>query len=217
MYLPYQQQEFFSPDWLTVRTADDPMRLAEIIRQQIWAVDKEQPVVGARPLEDLVDENLASRKIQASLLGGFAGLALVLATLGIYAVLSFAVTQRTQEIGIRVALGAHRSDVLRMVLSQGLRLFLIGAVLGLVGALALSRTLEHLLYGVSASDPISITTVILLLGAFTLLACYVPARRATRVDPLVALRYDIETHSSSQERYSAEPSLIASAINSGTS
>src|SRR5260370_38879197 len=120
MYPPYQQQEFFSPDWLTVRTADDPMRLAEIIRQQIWAVDKEQPVVGARPLEDLVDENLPSRKIQASLLGGFAALALVLPTLWIYAVLSFAVTQRTQEIGIRVALGAHRSDVLRMVLSQGL-------------------------------------------------------------------------------------------------
>jgi len=190
MYLPYQQQEFFSPDWLTVRTADDPMRLAEIVRQQIWAVDKEQPVVGTRPLEDLVDENLASRKIQASLLGGFAGLALVLATLGIYAVLSFAVTQRTQEIGIRVALGAHQSDVLRLVLSQGLRLFLIGAVLGLVGALALSRTLEHLLYGVSASDPISITTVIVLLGAVILLACYVPARRATRVDPLVALRYE---------------------------
>ena len=190
MYLPYQQQEFFSPDWLTVQTEGDPMRLAEIVRREIWAVDKQQLVVGARPLEDLVDENLASRKIQASLLGGFAGLALVLATLGIYAVLSFAVTQRTQEIGIRVALGAHRRDVLRMVLSQGLRLFLIGAVLGLVAALALSQTLEHLLYGVSASDPISFAGVIVLLGAVTLLACYVPARRATRVDPLVALRYE---------------------------
>src|SRR6266446_1408372 len=190
MYLPYQQQEFFSPDWLTVQTEGDPMRLAEIVRREIWAVDKQQLVVGARPLEDLVNENLASRKIQASLLGGFAGLALVLATLGIYAVLSFAVTQRTQEIGIRVALGAHRRDVLRMVLSQGLRLFLIGAVLGLVAALALSQTLEHLLYGVSASDPISFAGVIVLLGAVTLLACYVPARRATRVDPLVALRYE---------------------------
>src|SRR5439155_13245399 len=155
-----------------VRTAGNPMHLAESIRQEIWAVDKEQPVVGARPLDDLVDENLSSRKIQASLLGGFAGLALVLATLGIYAVLSFAVTQRTQEIGIRVALGAHRSDVLRMVLSQGIRLFLIGTALGLVAALALSRTLGHLLYGISANDPISFAGVIVLLGAVTLLACY---------------------------------------------
>ena len=190
MYLPYQQQDFFSPDWLTVRTAGDPMPLAEIIRQEIWAVDKEQPVVGVMPLEDLVDENLAPRKIQASLLGAFAGLALVLATLGIYAVLSFAVTQRTQEIGVRIALGAHRRDVLRMVLSHGLKLFLMGAVLGLGAALALSRTLGHLLYGVNASDPLSFAAVIVLLGGVTLLACYIPARRATSVDPLVALRYE---------------------------
>jgi predicted permease len=190
MYLPYQQQNFFSPDWLAVRTSGDPMHLAETIRQEIWAVDKEQPVAGMTLLEDLVDENLAPRRIQASLLGGFAGLALLLATLGIYAVLSFAVTQRTQEIGIRVALGAHRRDVLRMVLSHGLKLFLVGAVLGLVAALMLSRTLEHLLYGVSASDPISFAAVIFLLGGVTLLACYIPARRATRVDPLVALRYE---------------------------
>jgi ABC-type antimicrobial peptide transport system permease subunit len=142
------------------------------------------------PLDDLVDENLLPRKIQASLLGGFAGLALLLATLGIYAMLSFVVTQRTQEIGIRVALGAERRDVLRMVLSQGLKLFLIGSALGLVAALALSRTLEHLLYGVSANDPVSFAVVIVLLGGITLLACYIPARRATRVDPLVALRYE---------------------------
>jgi putative ABC transport system permease protein len=190
MYLPYQQQEFFSPDWLAVRTAGDPMLLAETIRQEIWAVDKEQSVAGMMPLGDLVDENLAPRKIQASLLGGFAGLALLLATVGIYAVLSFAVTQRTQEIGIRVALGAHRRDVLRMVFSQGLKLFLVGAALGLGAALALSRTLGHLLYGVSANDPISFAAVIVLLSGITLLACYIPARRATRVDPLVALRYE---------------------------
>jgi putative ABC transport system permease protein len=190
MYLPYQQQEFFSPDWLAVRTAGDPMLLAETIRQEIWAVDKAQSVAGMMPLGDLVDENLAPRKIQASLLGGFAGLALLLATVGIYAVLSFAVTQRTQEIGIRVALGAHRRDVLRMVFSQGLKLFLVGAAFGLGAALALSRTLGHLLYGVSANDPISFAAVIVLLSGITLLACYIPARRATRVDPLVALRYE---------------------------
>jgi putative ABC transport system permease protein len=166
------------------------MHLAETVRKEIWAVDKEQAVAGVMPLNDLVDESLAPRKIQASLLGGFAGLALLLATLGIYAVLSFAVTQRTQEIGIRVALGAHQRDVLQMVLSQGLKLFLIGAALGLVAALALSRTLGHLLYGISASDPMSFAAVIVLLGGVTVLACYIPARRATRVDPLVALRYE---------------------------
>ncbi len=190
MYLPYQQQEFFSPDWLAVRTAGDPMHLAETIRKEIWAVDTEQAVAGVMALDDLVDESLAPRKIQALLLGGFAGLALLLATLGIYAVLSFVVTQRTQEIGIRVALGAHRRDVLRMVLSQGSKLFLIGTGLGLLAALALSRTLGHLLYGISANDPVSFVAVIVLLGVVTLLACYVPARRATRVDPLVALRYE---------------------------
>jgi ABC-type antimicrobial peptide transport system permease subunit len=128
--------------------------------------------------------------MQASLLGGFAGLALLLASIGIYAVLSFIVTQRTQEIGVRVALGAHSRDVLRMVFSHGLKLFAIGAALGLVAALALARTMSHLLYGISSSDPLSFLAVTLLLALVTLLACYVPARRAMRVDPLVALRYE---------------------------
>ncbi len=142
------------------------------------------------PLEDLVDENLAARRMQTSLLGGFGGLALLLVSIGIYAVLSFAVTQRTQEIGVRVALGAQRRDVLRMVFSQGLKLFLIGAALGLIAALALSRSFVHLLYGVSAYDPVSFATVTLLLAGIALLACYVPARRALRVDPMTALRYE---------------------------
>jgi ABC-type antimicrobial peptide transport system permease subunit len=142
------------------------------------------------PLEQLVNEDLAPERMQASLLGSFAGLALLLASLGIYAVLSFVVTQRSQEIGVRVALGARSQDVLRMVFAHGLKLFGIGAGIGLAAALALSRTLAHLLYGVSAYDPLSFTGVILLLGAVTLLACYIPARRAMRVDPLVALRYE---------------------------
>lgn len=191
MYLPYQQQDFgFEPEYLAVRTSGDPMAIAEIVRQQIWSVDKEQPVAGVMPLEDLVDENLASRRMQASLLSGFAGLALLLVTLGIYAVLSFAVTQRTQEIGVRVALGAQPRDVLRMIFSQGFKLFLIGAAIGLAAALALSRALQHLLFGVSAYDPASFAGVTILLAAVALLACYVPARRATRVDPLIALRYE---------------------------
>ncbi|HXN53342.1 MAG TPA: ABC transporter permease [Candidatus Acidoferrum sp.] len=190
MYLPYQQQEFFAPDYLAVRTSGEPLLLAESVRQQIWSVDKQQPVAEVMPLERLVGENLAPRRMQASLLGGFAGLALLLASIGIYAVLSFVVTQRTQEIGVRVALGAHSRDVLRMILSHGLKLFAIGAVLGLVAALALSRTMGHLLYGISASDPFSFLTVTFVLGVVTLLACYIPARRAMRVDPLVALRYE---------------------------
>jgi putative ABC transport system permease protein len=191
MYLPYQQQDFgYEPEYLAVRTAGDPMALAEIVRQQVWSVDKEQPVAGVMPLEDLVDDNLASRRMQASLLSGFAALALLLVTLGIYAVLSFAVTQRTQEIGVRVAMGAQPRDVLRMIFSQGFKLFLIGAAIGLAAAFALSRALVHLLFGVSAYDPASFALVTILLAAVALLACYVPARRATRVDPLIALRYE---------------------------
>jgi putative ABC transport system permease protein len=191
MYLPYLQQDFgFEPEYLVVRTAGDPMRMADAVRQQVWAVDKEQPVAGAMPLEDLVDDTLAPRKTQAGLLGGFAVLALLLAALGIYAVLSFTVTQRTQEFGVRMALGAEPSDVLRMVLSQGARLFILGAVIGLFAAFALSRTLEHLLYGVSATDPASFALVTLVLAGVTLLACYFPARRAMRVDPMIALRYE---------------------------
>jgi putative ABC transport system permease protein len=190
MYLPYQQQEFFSPDYLAIRTSGNPLLLAETVRQQIWSVDKQQPVADVMPLEQLVNEDLAPERMQASLLGSFAALALLLASLGIYAVLSFVVTQRSQEIGVRVALGARSQDVLRMVFAHGLKLFGIGAGIGLAAALALSRTLAHLLYGVSADDPLSFAVVILLLGAVTLLACYIPARRAMRVDPLVALRYE---------------------------
>jgi putative ABC transport system permease protein len=191
MYLPYQQQDFgFEPEYLAVKTTGEPMQLAEAVRKEVWAVDKEQPVAGVMPLEDLVDDNVAARRIQASLLGAFAGMALLLASLGIYAVLSFAVTQRTQEIGVRVALGAEPGDVLHLVFSHGLKLFLIGAALGLAAALALSRTLTHLLYGVSAYDPVSFASVTILLAGVTLLACYIPARRATRVDPMVALRYE---------------------------
>jgi predicted permease len=195
MYLPYTQQEVFAPgaydpEYLAVRSSGDPMRLADAVRDQVWAVDKEQPVAGVMPLENLVEDNLAPRRIQASLLGAFAGMALLLATLGIYAVLSFVVTQRTQEIGVRVALGAEPGDVMRAVLSQGMKLFAIGAVSGLAAALALARTLQHSLYGVSASDPISFGGVMVLLAGVTALACYVPARRAMRVDPMVALRYE---------------------------
>jgi predicted permease len=191
MYMPYQQQDFgFEPEYLAVKTASEPMLLAEAVRKEVWAIDKEQPVADAMPLENLVDDNLGARRVQASLLGGFAGMALLLAALGIYAVLSFAVTQRTQEIGVRVALGAEPGDVLHLIFSQGLKLFFFGAAAGLTAALPMSRVLLHSLYGVSATDPASFAGVTFLLAGVTLLACYIPARRAMRVDPMVALRYE---------------------------
>jgi len=195
IYFPYTQQEkfapgAFNPEYLTVRSANDPASLAKAVRGQIWAVDREQPVAGVMPLENLVEENLAPRRTQTSLLGAFAAIALILAALGIYAVLSFVVAQRTREIGVRVALGAKSSDVMRTVLSQGLKLFAIGAALGLLAAFALSRVLQNSLYGVSPSDPLSFGGVLLLLAGVTALACYVPARRAMQVDPMVALRYE---------------------------
>jgi predicted permease len=191
MYLPYHQQPAgYSPQYLAVRTSGDPSSVAEEVRQKIWSVDREQPISGVMPLEALVDENLAARRMQASLLTGFACIALLLVTPGIYAVLSFAVAQRTQEIGVRVALGAQRAQLLRMILSQGLTLFLVGATIGLTAALSLSHALRHLLFHVSPYDPVSFAAITALLAAVALLACYLPALRATRVDPLVALRYD---------------------------
>ena len=145
MYMSYrqQQQPYFSPEYLALKTSGDPLQFANAVREQIWAVDPEQPVAAVMAMQDLVDDELAPRKIQADLLGAFAGLALLLASLGIYAVLSFRVAQRTQEIGVRMALGAQNVDVLRMVLVQGLRLTFTGVAMGLAAAFALNRLLAH--------------------------------------------------------------------------
>ncbi|MFZ0638959.1 MAG: ABC transporter permease, partial [Candidatus Acidiferrales bacterium] len=186
IYLPYDQHDYDAPSYLAVRTAGDPMALANAVREQIWAVDKDQPVTGVMPLENMLSDYLAPRKLQSSLLGGFAGFALLLAALGIYAVLAFSVTQRTQEIGVRVALGAQQSDILRQVLSQGLKLAGSGVVIGVVGALALSQVLATLLFGVSATDPLTLSGAVAVLLAVAAAACYIPARRAMRVDPMVA-------------------------------
>ena len=154
------------------------------------AVDKDQPVFGVETLKQLVSDSLSTRRLTLVLLGLFSALALVLAAIGIYGVMSYSVAQRTHEIGIRMAVGAQQSDVLGLVLREGTRLALWGVSLGLAAALGLTRLLSSLLFRVSASDPLTYAGVSAALVLVALIACYIPARRALRVDPIVALRYE---------------------------
>ena len=153
-------------------------------------MDKDQYVPAIQPMTNLVTESVARRRFNAVLTGLFAVVALLLASIGIFGVLNYTVAQRTQEMGLRVALGAQTRDVLRLVLGQGVRLILLGLALGLVASFALTRVLAGMLFGVTPTDPVTFVSVSLLLAGVALLACYIPARRATRVDPLVALRYE---------------------------
>jgi putative ABC transport system permease protein len=175
---------------VVIRTAVEPLSLTEPVRQAIWKVDADQPMWKIRTVEFLVDRSKADRKFLMALMGIFASLALVLTIIGLYGVISYLVNQRTQEIGIRMALGAQMRDILRMVLRQGMTLVLTGVALGLAAAWLLTRLMASLLYKVSATDPLTFAGFALLLTLVALLACYIPARRATKVDPLVALRYE---------------------------
>ena len=173
-----------------VRTKIDPMYVSSSVRQAIWSIDKDLPFTQVGTMEQRLSQSFAERRFHMILLGVFAGLALILSLVGIYGVMSYSVAQRTHEIGIRIALGAERRHVLSLVLGQGLVLTLIGAGLGLAGAFALTRFLASLLYGVHPTDAVTFAVVSLLLTTIAILACYIPARRATRVDPMVALRYE---------------------------
>jgi putative ABC transport system permease protein len=189
VYLPYYQDTVTGGLTLIVRTDQDPARLAPGLRAAVKALDPEVPVYAIRTLEDLVSDRTAQRRLAVTLITVFAAVALLLAAVGIYGVMSYAVAQRTQEIGIRMALGAEREHILRMVLRHGTLMALTGVALGLAGAFGLARLITSLLFQISATDPPTFSVVPLLLIAVAVLACYVPARRATRVDPLVALRY----------------------------
>jgi putative ABC transport system permease protein len=192
MYFPYWQAKdnWMVPRDLSIRTSRDPLSLAGAVRQAVWSIDRDQPVSNVMTLDDLLDQEVAQRRVQAALLGSLAALALILACVGIYGVLSYLVTQRTQEIGIRVALGANATAVFRTVAGQGMALAAIGIGTGTAAALALSRLLASLLFGVEATDPITYAGAVIVFAAVALLACYFPARRAARVDPMVALRYE---------------------------
>ena len=188
MYFSYRQLKDLAANALVVRTSVEPLSLANSVRNAIWAVDKDQPVANIDTMDHIVSEAIARQRFSMLLLGVFAGLALVLAAVGIYGVMSYSVAQRTHEIGIRMALGARRTDVLKMTVSQGLKLVTIGMMLGLAAAFLLTRVLQSLLFGISATDPITFLGISLVLLAVAILASYIPALRATKVDPIIALR-----------------------------
>jgi predicted permease len=193
MYLPYRQITtfpFFKPRDLVIRASVDPLSLVPAVRNEIHAVDPDEPLSNIATMEEQLSEQTGSHGIGMMLLVSFAGLALVLATLGIYGVLAYFVTQHVPEIGVRLALGAQPRDILALVLKKGMGLALGGVAVGLAASFALTRLMSGLLFGVSATDTKTFALISLLLAAVALLACYIPARRAMRVDPMVALRYE---------------------------
>jgi putative ABC transport system permease protein len=193
VYTPYAQtaQPWKRWQYLVVRSSTQtPASLVEAVKKQVWSVDSQIPVTKVRAMTDVVAASMTPQRFNMTLLGIFAGVALLLACVGIYGVMSYSVAQRTHEIGIRMALGAQTGDVLGMVLGQGMLLILAGVAIGLLGAFALTRVMASLLFGVTATDPLTFVSVALLLVAVSLVSCYLPARRATRVDPMTALRYE---------------------------
>ncbi|MCI0489447.1 MAG: ABC transporter permease [Blastocatellia bacterium] len=188
-YLPYAQAPFRSM-YVVVRAAGDPLALASTLRDTVWSLDKDLPVANIQTMEQILSETTAQRRLNMLLMGLFAAVALILAAVGIYGVMSYSVTRRTREIGIRQALGATRRDVLRMIIKQGMIIAFAGVVIGLAASFALTRVMSSLLFEVSATDAFTFAVTSLALAGVALLASYIPAHRATRVDPMVALRYE---------------------------
>ena len=173
-----------------VRTNGDPAALLKSAKQAIWDVDKDQPVFDAMPMRELAAQSITLRRTSTILLSAFAALALIVAAVGIYGVIAYSVVRRTHEIGIRMALGAQRNDVLQQILRYGMRLILTGEIVGSGIALLVTQFVSGVLYGVSPRDPWTFSIVVLALTGVALIACYIPARRAMRIDPMVALRYE---------------------------
>ena len=187
MYLPTNQTGWMN---VVVRTQGDPASLTGAIRKEVQAIDPDQPIAAMRTMNEWMDTSVSGPRYRTALLALFAFVALILASTGIYGVMSYSVSQRTHEIGVRMALGAKHSDVLKLVVRQGMTLVVVGVGIGIVGAIALTRVMSSLLFGVSAKDPFTFVAVGALLTVVAFVACYLPARRATKVDPLVALRYE---------------------------
>ena len=193
VFVPYDQNK--REGWnnalmLAVRTTASPQSALAAIREEVRALDPDQPLTSVATMEERLSQSLSQPRFSTLLLGLFAGVALLLAAVGIFGVMSYVVTQRTHEIGIRMALGAQRRDVLKLIVGHGMRLTLIGLAIGLAASFALTRLMSSLLFGVSATDPATFSVISLVLASVALAACYLPARRATKVDPMVALRYE---------------------------
>jgi putative ABC transport system permease protein len=173
-----------------VRTSSSPSALISAISNAVHEVDRQQPVLDVITMEDIVAGSLAHQRFNMLLLTAFSGLALLLAAIGIYSVLAYSVRRRMREIGVRMALGAQRADILHMVLYQGTKLALVGTGIGIAAAFGLTRLMSSQLFGVTATDPVTFVSVAALIVLVALAACYIPARRATKVDPMAALRYE---------------------------
>jgi ABC-type antimicrobial peptide transport system permease subunit len=171
-----------------LRTNSDPLRFVGAVRALTLAIDRDQPITAVKTMQDLVEEEIGQSRLIVMLLGSFAGVALLLALVGIYGVISYSVAQRTHELGIRRALGAQHADILRLIMGQGLGLAAAGIAIGIGGALALTQVMQSLLFHVNATDPATFGAIALLFLIVALAASYIPARRATRVDPMAALR-----------------------------
>jgi predicted permease len=190
LYIPYMQSDHFLWTSFVARTSENPAAMIPALRRAIWSEDKNAPVTDVATMDQLVKSEFAEPKFQALLLGSFGAFGLILAMIGIYGVISYGVTQRTREIGVRMALGAQPRNVLSMVIREGMLLAAAGIVVGIGGALALGRVLQSLLFEIKPTDPVTITGVAILLATVALAACYIPARRAMRVEPMEALRYE---------------------------
>jgi putative ABC transport system permease protein len=189
MYMPHLQAP--SPVMtLLVRTTGEPLGIASSVRDQLRAIDKDVPVTHIQTMEQVFSASVAQQRFSMLVVGLFAGLALVLATVGIYGVMAYSVTQRSHEIGVRMALGARTSQVLKLILKDGMALALLGVAIGLAAAFGLTRLMTTLLFEVTPTDAATLIVVPLTILVVALVACYIPARRATKVDPLVALRYE---------------------------